>query len=334
VSRLRLLVALLLVLEPADAVERPAVTTLARASILLDDRATPPPDDAPGWEPVTLPDEWRERRPEREGFAWYRIELTGRVPDGQRFALYLPSLSMNAAAWVNGEPVGSGGRFDDPVSRNFNQPLYFPFPSSLLDRERNVIHVRLWCYATPLHGYLAPLEVGPDAALRARYETRLFRQVRLTELSSGVTVVLLVFLTALFIASRFEGVYGWFALSAGCWAVNSLNYWVRDPPFATWTWERVTNGPVEAFVAALVLWVHRLHGIERPRLERALLGFAAAALVVVWLLPPARFYPAVNWLHAGALGIGAYGVGVILTRWRSHPPWQLAVFAAGGAASG
>jgi signal transduction histidine kinase len=331
VPRLRLLAALLLALTPARAEERRDVATVAEASILLDDRATPPPDDEPGWEPVTLPDEWRRRRPEREGFAWYRLELAGRVPAGERFALYLPSLSMNAAAWVNGEPVGSGGRFDEPVARNFNHPLYFPFPSSLLGRERNVIHVRLWCYATPHHGYLGPLVVGPDAALRSRFEAQLFRQTRLTELSSWLTAVLLLFLAGLWIGSRFESVYGWFVLSAGCWTINSLNYWVRDPPFATWTWERVTNGPVEGFVATLALWVHRLHGLERPRAERALLGFAGVSFAAVWLLPASSFYPAVVWLHAGALAVGVYAVSEILRRWRSYPRWQLGIFAVGGA---
>jgi signal transduction histidine kinase len=331
VFRLRIVAALLVALAPAPTAQAQAFATLERASILLDGGAAPPPDDAAGWEPVTLPDEWRRRRPEREGFAWYRLELPGPVPAGVAYALHLPSLSMNAAAWLNGEPIGSGGSFEDPVARNFNHPLYFPFPSSLLSRNRNVVHVRLWCYATPHHGYLAPIEVGPDATLRPRYETRLFRQLHLTELSSWLTVVLLVFLTGLWVASRFEGVYGWFALAAGCWAINSLNFWVRDPPFATWTWERVTNGPVEAFVAALAIWVHRLHGLERPHLERALLGFAAASFVATWLLPPARFYPAVNWLHVGALTIGVYAVAVILRRWRSHPRWELVVFAAGGA---
>jgi signal transduction histidine kinase len=322
----RILAALLPVLAPAHAAETPCVTTLERAAILLDDRPTPPPDDAAGWEPVTLPDEWRRQRPEREGFAWYRLELAGPVPAGEPFALYLPSLGMNAAAWVNGEPIGSGGRFEDPVARNFNHPLYFPFPSALLGHERNVIHVRLWCYATPHHGYLGPLEVGPDAALRERFESRLFRQVRLTELSSWLTGILLLFLAGLWIGSRFESIYGWFVLSAGCWTINSLNYWVRDPPFATWTWERVTNGPVEAFVATLALWVHRLHGLERPRAERALLGFAA-----IWLLPASAFYPAVVWLHTGALAIGVYAASEILRRWRSYPRWQLWIFGAGGA---
>jgi signal transduction histidine kinase len=300
-------------------------------AILLDDRATPPPDDAPGWQPVTLPDEWRERRPEREGFAWYRFELPGPVAPGELYALHLPSLAMNAAAWVNGEPVGTGGSFEEPVARNFNRPLYFPFASTLLGRERNVIHVRLWCYATPHHGYLGPLEVGPDAEMRGPFRAHLFRQAGLTELSTWVTGVLLLFVAGLWVGSRFDGAYGWFVASAASWAVNSANYWVRDPPFATWTWERVTNAAVEPFVAALAIWVHRIHGLERPRLERAILGFAAACSLTIWLIPRSLLYPTAVWLHLAALGLGAHAAVQVLRRWSSYPRWQAAIYGAGGA---
>lgn len=91
--RLRLVAALLLALAPAPTAQAQAFATLERASILLDGGAAPPPDAAAGWQPVTLPDEWRRWRPEREGFAWYRLELAGPVPAGEPFALYLPSLS-------------------------------------------------------------------------------------------------------------------------------------------------------------------------------------------------------------------------------------------------
>jgi signal transduction histidine kinase len=305
-------------------------SVLVDAAILLDDRPTPPPDDAPGWEPVTLPDAWRERRPERDGFGWYRLELRGPAPPGEAYALYLPSVAMNAAAWVNGEPVGSGGRFEEPLARNFNRPLYFHFSGALLARERNVIHVRLACYATPLHGYLGPVEVGPDAVLRGPYEAQLFRQAHLTELSSWLTAVLLLFLSGLWIGSRFESTYGWFVLSAAFWTINSLNYWVRDVPVGTWTWERINNSVVEPFIVALAIWVHRLLGVERPRLERALLGFAAASFVTIWLLPPSSFYPAAVWLHVGALAVGSYAVYEILRHWRSYPLWQTWIYAVGG----
>jgi hypothetical protein len=39
--------------------------------------------------------------------------------------VYLPHVNMTAAAWVNGMPVGPGARFAEPVSHDFNWPLYF-----------------------------------------------------------------------------------------------------------------------------------------------------------------------------------------------------------------
>jgi signal transduction histidine kinase len=305
--------------------------TLREAAIRLDASATPPPDDAPGWEAITLPDAWRERRPEREGFAWYRLELPAALPETDLLALYLPSLGMNAAVYVNGVVVGSGGRFEEPMARNFNRPLYFQFSPALLREGRNVVHVRLWCYATPHHGYLAPIEVGPDAALRPRYEVQLFRQARLTELSSWLSALLLLFLAGLWVGSRFEDVYGWFVLSGAFWTVSSVNYWVRDPPLATWTWERVSNAPVEGFTVAFAIWVHRFLGLERPRTERVLLAFAAFAFAATALLPAASLYPTVLWLHASSLAIGLYGVGTVLRRWRSFSRWQAGVYVVGGA---
>ena len=54
---------------------------------------------------------------------------------------------MNAEAYANGVPVGSGGRMQRPVARNSNRPLYWVIPGALLDRERNAIDVRLHAYA-------------------------------------------------------------------------------------------------------------------------------------------------------------------------------------------
>jgi signal transduction histidine kinase len=314
---------------PATAAAAP-VETLTRAAILLDAREAPPPDDDPAWEAVTLPDEWRRRRREESGFAWYRLEVPGPAPPAERLALYLPSVGMNAAAWVNGIPVGSGGRFDDPVARNFNRPLYFPFSSALLDREHNAIHVRLYSPSTPLHGFLGPVEVGPAERLHPRFERRLFLQAGLAELATWLTLLLLAVIGAIWLGTRFDGRYGWFALASSFWVVNSLNYWVRDVPVSSWTWERIVNAPLEGFAVALALWVHRLLGLEKPFLERALLGVGAAAIVTIWLLPRSLFFPTVIWLHAGALGVGGYAALRMLANLRSFPRWEAAFYLAGG----
>jgi len=326
------LVAIVWLLAPpgANAAE-PRATELTEAAILLDASDAPPPDDAPGWVPLTLPDEWRRRRPDREGFAWYRLELPGPARADVPYAVYLPSLGMNAAVWVNGEPVGSGGSFEEPVARNFNRPLLFAFPSRLLDRTRNVIHVRLWCYATPHHGYLGPLRVGPAEALRPAFEARRFRQIELARASTLVTGILLLLLVGLWVGSRFAGVYGWFVVATGVWAVSSLNYWVRDVPVTTWTWERLVSWPLEGFAVALALWVHRFVDVERPRTERALFAFAAGSALAVALLPIADFYPAVLGLHAASLAIALYAVSELLRRWRRFPPWQTGVYVGGAA---
>jgi signal transduction histidine kinase len=330
VSAVPVLLLLALLLPPGALAQPGRVATLDSASLLLDARDTPPPDDAPGWVPVTLPDEWRRERPERDGFAWYRIELAGPAAPGEHLALLLSSVGMNAAAWVNGEPVGTGGRFEEPVARNFNRPLYFPFPSSLLARERNVIHVRLWCYATPHHGYLGPLRVGPDALLRPEFEHRLLVQSRLTELSTWLAALMVLFVSALWVGSRFDGIYGWFALATGFWAITSLNWWVRDVPVHTWTWERLVAGPIEGFAVAFAIWVHRFLGLVRPRLERVLLGFAIVSFVAIALLPRSALFPLVVWLHATALAISTYAVVELARGLPRTPRWQPVLYLTAG----
>jgi signal transduction histidine kinase len=331
VALLRLLLALLPIGALPAAAAAPPVETLTRASILLDSRETPPPDEDPAWQVVTLPDEWRKRRREKSGFAWYRLEVAGPAPPAERLALYLPSVGMNAAAWVNRIPVGSGGGFEEPVARNFNRPLYFPFSSALLDRQHNVIHVRLYSPATPLHGFLGPVEVGPAERLRPRFEHRLFLQAGLAELATWLTLSLLAVIGAIWLGTRFDGRYGWFALASSFWVANSLNYWVRDVPVSSWAWERLVNAPLEGFAVALALWVHRLLGLEKRAVERVLLGAGAAAIVTIWLLPRDWFFPVVIWLHAGALAVGGYAVATVAANLRRFPPWQAGVYLAGGA---
>jgi signal transduction histidine kinase len=304
---------------------------LAAGNILVGEEApAPPADDDPRWRPVTLPDEWRDRRPEQAGFAWYRFEVEGAAAPDARLALHLPAVGMNAAAWVNGRPVGSGGSFEEPVARNFNRPLFFPFSGALLDRARNVVHVRLFCYATPHHGYLAPPLLGPAEALHPRFERQLLRQQGLAQFATGLALAMLVFVGSLWLATGRDGLYGWFVAATAFWTVNSLNYWVRDAPVAGWTWERIVNVPVEGFVVSLAIWGHRLLGLARPRLERALLAFVAAALVLAAALPEEHLYPALLWLHGLALAAGVYAVAIVYRRLGRFPLWQSSIYAAGG----
>jgi signal transduction histidine kinase len=316
-------------LAPGVSLADRAVQVLDSAHVVLDPSPEPPSTGDPRWQAVALPDRWRELRPGRGGFAWYRFSVPGPLDVGETLGVWLPNVNMNAAVFVNGTPVGSGGRFEEPVAHNFNRPLYFAVPSSLLSRTGNTIDVRL--YAIPHHhGMLGPIHLGPDSLLRPLNERRELLQVGLSQLATVLALLMVIVVGAFWMGARFDPVYGLFALTALAWSVASLNYWVRDIPVGDWTWERLIHMALVAFVVALALWTHRFMGLERARVERALLAYGAAAALVIALLPVPRFYPTVSTLHIASFGIGAYATGVVLRRLGDLRPWERMTYALGG----
>jgi signal transduction histidine kinase len=292
-------------LEPS-----PAARPLASAAFALSDAPSPPPDVSV-WEPVSLPDRWRERRPEAGGFAWYRMEVPGPAAPGAAWALYLPHVNMNAAVYVNGAPVGSGGRFTEPVARNFNRPLYFAFPSDLLGRAGNEVHVRLFVYRE-LFGELGTPWIGEDRALRPAYEKALWWRTTLAQVATMLCLVTVLFCAALGLGGRGDRVYAWLALVTALWSAVSFNYWLRDVPFAVWTWERIVHGALDLFVLALAAFSHRYVGVRRPRVDRALGGAALLSAGFAVLAPQPLYFSVVNGLHVALFPAAVYGTLVIL----------------------
>ena len=325
----------LLLLLCACAAEPPGRATdaieLDRADLLLDPAAAPPEGGA--WEPVSLPDRWRERRPDAGGSAWYRLEVPRPAAPAGTWAVYLPHVNMNAAVWINGVSLGaSGARFSEPVANDFNRPLYFPFPASLLDRPANVLYVRLFAYAQH-YGELDPLWVGPDDELRPRYDDAYLQRITLAEIATALCLVIVLFSGSLWLGSRRDPVYGWLAVVTALWGIASFNYWLRHLPVPHWTWERIIHPAIDGFMLALAVWAHRYAGVVRPRLELLFASAAALSLAVAWLLPVPRFYPAVNVLHALVFPAAAYAMVLILMQVRRSGPTEAIVYLASAAAA-
>lgn len=277
---------------------------LADAGFALSESGAPLAPDAvlPS---VRLPDAWRARRPEAGGLAWYRFTLTAPTGDEQRCAIYLADVNMNAAVWVNGEWVGEGGAMTEPVAHNFNRPLYFEFPGALMATQPARIDVLLYAYAHHF-GRLGPVWVGPHSALVTRHQRAHFRQITLAEIGTVAAGVTAVAIGLIWASTGWAALYGFFFASTSAWAINSLNYWVRDVPFSHWTWDRLVNGALDQFAVFLALFFHRLLGVHRPRLERLLLGFGAVAAVAAIATPRAWFAEAMMLTHVGITVIGAY----------------------------
>ena len=282
---LSLAIGCVIVWAGGSAAEAPdAVRELRDGQIVLGDFAGPPPDDA-AWQPVSLPDAWSQSRPGASGEAWYRFEVD-RAQHDERLGLYIPKVAQNVAVFIEGERIGACGKFEKPVANCWNRPLYFPISSRQLDGEVNVIHVRFW--GDVPYQYLAAPQLGPDRILAPRHAHQLFVQVTITELSAIGGAVLTLVLFSFWIGSR-DPVYGFGALQMFLWGIGSLSQFVIDLPMSTDAWKWVTNNAYLWMCVPVVLLVHRLFGLERPWVDRAVFGFACACSAATALIFDAAF---------------------------------------------
>jgi len=308
----------------AFTIERSSPWLLWQAELALVESATPP-GDGTRWQRVELPDSWRssERwRESRDG--WYRFDLPGPAP-AEPTSVYLWRFSMNAAVWFNGEFVGDGGSFGEPMSRNWNRPLIFRLPAAMWRDGRNTLLVRLRTY--PGFGHLMPVAVGPAALLQADHERRSFAQITLSQVAAGITLLALLTGAMLWLVDRQDAAQPYFIAFCLAWFVYGANTFVRDIPVPAKTWWWAVHSAVDACYWLIVCLFHRLLGVRRPWIERLLLAWAllCSALYASFDLPElARWNP---WLHAISALAGVYMSIWLLWQLKRRRSMDTALFA-------
>jgi signal transduction histidine kinase len=297
--------------------EAPGAVHQAERTTVADPRASAA---AASWRAVTLPDDWRETAP-GVGEVWYRLPFSAGASE-ERLAVYLPAVAMNAAVYVNGRLIGTGGRMTEPVARNANRPLLFPIPARALTAGTNELRVRVVADRTG-NGFMAAPAVGALDVLEPVERRATF--VRRTLLWSVMVfrLVVALFTATIFALWRRERYYGWFALSAVAWVLAELNLVVVDIPVSViaWTWgTAVAIGWWGIFAVCLV---SSFIGLVRPRAERALMCagvVGSVALAILAASGSALFDPlAVNLWLTVAFGASCYLFRGVLTRLRDHP---------------
>lgn len=294
-----LLILFLALAMPAQA----AVQVLEQADFVLDDGAEPPPDSA-GWQAQTLPDQWRLDHPDATGNGWYRFHF--RLADhGEPLqAVYLSRLVMNAAVWVNGRPIGDGGRFDEPVARNWNRPLIFLIPPGLLNRETNTLHIRLRNHAYT-QAALYPPTVGPESLLRAEYEQAYFWRITVNQTATLLIAGIGLLTLSLWLRRRRDTAYAYFAASALLWAAQSTNLYIRDVPLDTAGWEILISASFQVFSGFLLISLLRFVGVM-PRPLFAVIWFGVfVAPASVALVPAGHYLTLTSLWHLYTLAVAA-----------------------------
>ncbi|MBK7950012.1 MAG: hypothetical protein IPK00_14970 [Deltaproteobacteria bacterium] len=303
-ARVACAASLLLASLGASAYDLAPPAPIREASILLTGGETPPPDDAP-WQPLSLPDDWSQSRPERGGEAWYRIEFD--VPP-ERVALsvvYVPRLSMMGAPFVNGIPIGTLGRFEEPMTRLWYRPQLHWIPATLLEPGRNVLHYRIRAYPDN-QGGLSQVYIGPPDPLVALFESHVFRQVTAMRITTGITAALSLLVLVAWVVLRWHAAYGWFGLATLCWTLHSVLVLTVEIPVSAILWEVLIVASLVWVIVAMMMFALRFAGLRRPWLERAALAFGVVAPSMLWAAGINRIFGVANAVLLVLICIGVY----------------------------
>ncbi len=283
---------------------------LASARFVLDSSEQPPEPDA-DWQAVSLIDRWSPARYRQADTGWYQIPVTLPPSTEKRLAIYLPRFNMNAAVYLNRQFLADGGSFEDPVSRNWNRPLFIETPEGLWHEGDNTIHIRLRSY--PGHGYLAPVFVGTVASLKPEYELRRLLQIDISRILLPITLFIGIFILALWLYRRKDSQYLWFSLSVLMWSHFSANMIVVDIPVSAFVWEVMAYASVDWFAVFLALFGLRFAGHPFSLRDGVFLVFALLATLAYASTDLNTIKSVARIWHGGSILIGTY---VVVTMFR------------------
>jgi signal transduction histidine kinase len=178
-------------------------------------------------------------------FAWSAREA------GRAWSVYLPRFNNGVEILVNGVEILDSRR--DPTANRPDRatPEIAVIPASLLHDGMNDLVIRLYVWG-PLSGYLAPLFVGPDDALRPAYEQRTLVFDTLPMMFAAWRGILAVILIIMWGMRRHEPAYGALAAAMALGAIQAfLQTTIDEPRHPELNAALITSAPLESgFVLA------------------------------------------------------------------------------------
>lgn len=260
----------------------------------------------PRWEPIALPDNWSRSRPGAGGRLWYRFAFRLKQRPSEVWGIYIPRVSQNAAFYLNGTPLGDGGRMVEPYAVNWHRPQLVSVPPAVLHSGENHLWVEVVGYANSGAG-LSRLEVGPMTLIEPRHFLRDFLQVGVATVATVVMVLLALLGVLLWLFRRQEAVYRWFFLGALAGSLVVFAYLNRLPAsFHLSQW--VHHSAVGFYIYFMLPFSNRYRGIGPSRAEHIALGYVAVGSGVTLFVPAVWQFPAIALWHVGNAFLGSYVV--------------------------
>ncbi|MBW8843723.1 MAG: hypothetical protein JF607_01940 [Burkholderiales bacterium] len=301
-----------LLLQPSRVADAAPMAAL-QVSYAVSDAAVPPPDGAI-WERVQLPHYRLLRRDAPESASWYRVEFDGDASSQEPWAAYLPYLYNGGTLWLNGAPMASILSSRPDLHVRWERPYLVTLPNGPLWPHGNVLVLRLPPAAGASILRMPALEVAPLRLLMPVYDRRLFWVRTMPQITVAVGILLPCFVLFIWWRRRSEVLYGLFGVAVLLWAVRTLTFVIEVIPHDEWRWWRISyHAATGGFVVVMALFALRFARLNRPLLERALVGYAL--LGPLWLLvqgPGADAWVGYVW-GGGLIGVGLGAVAA--TAW-------------------
>ena len=285
------------------------VFVLDQARTAASDSDTPPPASA-FQSSTSLPENWSLSRRDFEGRVWYRFNFTASATQ-QPWALYLPRVSQNAAVYINGVYIGSGGKMSRPFTINTRRPLLFEFNPTLLQASDNTIDIAVAGYANSDAG-LNPPYIGPSSLIKSHFEYHHFSMVTLRFAAFVVIFLMTIFSGWLWILRRQDPVYRKFfivCLIGSAWIFVTHSTYPL-PPFLV-NWSRLVF-PCW-FTFGVFLLANRL--VDRPKQkdETAFFIYIILGGILLLLVPPAQ---QLRILGIWVIGTALLGIWIVYILWK------------------
>ncbi len=263
---------------------------------------------------VELPHMWHRELDGLYGEVLYRIPFKLDAIHDKQWCLLFPRINMNLQAWLNGYLIGDGGRFEEPMSRNWQRPLNFCFPSEILIQGENELKIRLKAVANRF-GQLSQIHLGSHDEIAPIYRQYQFIDQTVYEITTLLTFILSLIVGFLWLRRRQSHAWFWFSLSAFFWGMSGLNVIVRDIPVSTFFWEWLVQCSISLMPFCMVLFIHRLQNRRPVRFEQMMSVLMFIAIAVMYLVPPEYFFVTADFVHGYVLMLGTYVVWQVVAHY-------------------
>ncbi len=265
------------------------------------------PDDIPhnSWAPAKLPDSWKSRNLDTMN-VWYRGSIDFESTPNQLWAILIPAVKMNAAVFLNGHLLSTGGRFTDPVARNWMTPLLFSIPSSLLHEGSNTFHIRVKS-DPPGTGQLSALQLAPYEDLLKPYTVHYMLRITSIQIITTMLLVMGGLIGMLWLVRRKETYYGYYALAVIIWGIHNFNIFTINIPVSTRPWDWFAYVTIGYYTFLALVFTHRFLDKHHPKIEKTVLSVGLSASFLLLFLNDEQFYFAVyNLWYPAIFNVGFY----------------------------